>query len=192
MTDLHSLWKTPGAPLSPLSPEELSTRSRRVERIIWWRNAREYAAAVVVLASFGAWALLASSWLTQLGCVLVMAGTAFIVRTLWAHGSSETADVTAPSADFYRHTLERQRALLASAWAWYLGPLVPGMALLFTDLLIRAQPGHRGTLGLAVAVCAAMFVAIGWLNASAARKIEAELHRMGDDGRGAVGYNQRP
>jgi hypothetical protein len=82
--------------------------------------------------------------------------------------------------------LERQRDLLRTVWSWYLGPLIPGLAVLITAYAL-ANPAHWKYQGLFIAgyvlFVAAFVVGIAKLNAGAARKLQKQIDELDEDGR---------
>ncbi|MBN9160870.1 MAG: hypothetical protein J0I07_07900, partial [Myxococcales bacterium] len=84
----------------------------------------------------------------------------------------------APTRDvlaYERSELERQARLLERVWVWYLAPLLPGVALIYTDELLRAiERGEPGAIATSIALFIAAllcFVVVGRLNARSARRL---------------------
>jgi membrane protein implicated in regulation of membrane protease activity len=88
--------------------------------------------------------------------------------------------------EFQRRELERQRDLLSNVWSWYLGPLIPGMAVLITAYAL-ANPAHWKYQGVFIAAyvlfVAAVFAGIGKLNGKAARKLQRQIDELDEAGR---------
>ena len=77
-----------GVPATPLTPQTLAEHARLFQKGIWWRNARETAAAVVVMAFNAADLRTAGNTLTAAGHLLLIGGTLFIVAYLYIRAGS--------------------------------------------------------------------------------------------------------
>jgi hypothetical protein len=74
----------------------------------------------------------------------------------------------------HRRELEHQARLLRQVPSWYVGPLVPGLALILGLTVVESEGVARlGVLGAAVFV-AVTLVAVVLLNRRAAEQLEAE------------------
>jgi hypothetical protein len=80
--------------------------------------------------------------------------------------------------EFYRRELEKQRDLLQDIWKWYLGPLIPGMALLVIGAILNAPPERRWFPSAYALFCVALFWGIGQLNFRAARRINQQIEEL--------------
>ena len=183
--DPRNLWQSQERENVTITLEEIRLRAARFERRIWWRNFREYAAGVLLIA----W-ILASLHLLHgldlLGPVLLLAGVVYIMIQLRPRGTARSlpADAdTRSSVEFHRLELERQRDALRTVWRWYLLPLVPGLAAIFAVAAIKRGVNARLIGSIIVGVL--VFVGVWALNQWGARKLNRkiqELHRMeGDD-----------
>lgn len=192
MTDeLQRLWQSAPPNKEKIDMEALKKRGSKLRRNVRFRNALETAAAGVVLYVVGGdtyAALTRGNHLTALGGALLMAGVAVVVAVLWKRGSNAPPpEIDAPTSEqiaFHRRALVRQRDLLRSVPRWYLGPLVPGLLVLAAAQALRApvdgsllSPALARAALLAgdLALFALLFGAIAWLNARAARKLDAEI-----------------
>ena len=114
-----------------MSLDAIRKRARQLERKVLWRNAREYAAAVVVFAAFGMSAWREANAVILVGDGLIDLATIFVVYHLRARGSVRTMTpdlVLTACLHFHRAELIRQRDLVQGVWWWYLFPFVPGVA----------------------------------------------------------------
>jgi hypothetical protein len=179
----------PAEPLS-ISVASLRQKAQKLERRVWWRNVREYAAAVLVIAVFGYYLWKFPAPLVRAGSVLLIAGTLLVVYTLHKRGASRRVPGEVgfqTCLAFHRAELERQRDLLRSVWTWYLLPFVPGITVfllgLFRWTMEQPNAATRGAVvatvfGLTYAGCWLVFIGIAKLNYWAADKIQREIEGL--------------
>lgn len=179
---LKSVWQNQPSEGMLMSVDEIRRRARKFQKKIYWRNAREYIAALVVVIFFGFEFWLVADALTRVGSGLCIAGLLYVVGQLHRKGSARSLPAEmglATSLEFFRRELERQRDLLRSLWSWYLGPLIPGPVVL---LLARARtsPDHLRQIGLSLALAFFMllFVLVWMLNQRAARKLQRRIEEL--------------
>ncbi len=181
MDDLRNLWRKQEVERVKISVEELRVKAAKFQSRIRWRNLREQAACLFVIAAFGAMSLKISQTVPRIGFALIIAGTIYVGWHLQKWGAPKVlpADLgRASCVRFYRDELERQRNLLRSIWKWYLGPLIPGMSLLVI-YGIWAAPSDRRWFPIAFAVvAAALFWLVGWLNQRAARRLKGQIAEL--------------
>jgi hypothetical protein len=182
--DLKALWRDQEPTAMPIHLAEIRERTTTFERRIRRRNRREYLGVAAVILGFGCYVWLLPGWLTKLGSALVIVGALFVAWRLHRRGSPGTAPADAQgrtSIAFLRGELIRQRDLLKTVWFWYLGPLVPGMALMMLGEWLRRQGAGRAlaearfNVILTIAVCALVFLGIGFLNVWAAAKLQRRI-----------------
>lgn len=164
-----------------MSLADIHQRAERFQTRVRVRNWIEYAAGAVVIFAFSAIALETPDWGVRAGVALIIAGLCY---TMWQLAKRAGAAIKPDGqtwADFHRAELVRQHGALSSVWRWYLAPFLPG-ALVFV-LASTFSPadndlplvGRLVVLALAVAWIAAVFFGIAWINARAAKKLEAEI-----------------
>jgi hypothetical protein len=187
--EVTAMWQQQALEPVVFTVEELRRAAAKFSRKILWRNLREYAAAAVVVVWMGFYFVRMHSVLERLGCALCVAGIAFVMWRLYRGGAAGSAAevMDANCLDFYRAELVRQRDLLKNVWRWYLSPMIPGMVVFLLGTLRAAleQPGAQerwgkivAGFGVTAAGCAAVFVAVGWLNARAARKLQRKIDEL--------------
>src|SRR5687767_3044476 len=130
--DLKSLWQSQEPEETPMALDEIRIHAGRFQRRIRFRNAIEYAAGLIVVPAFAAWAWTAPDVITKAGAALTVIGALFCLWQLHVRGGARPAPEASAAAllDFHRRELVRQRDALRSVWLWYLGPFVPGMLLI--------------------------------------------------------------
>jgi hypothetical protein len=180
---VKELWQSQPTEGIQMSIDQIRMSAGKFEQRIHWRNVREYvtAIALVVFFSFELWR--AGPLLVRIGFALLIAGTFYLIWHLLSKGSwrplPEEAGITS-CIEFQRRQLEQQRDLLTSVWRWYLGPLIPGMAVLLFAFG-RANPGHLKHPALVVVPEALFFVAVSVAIAMVNRRAAARLQRQIDE-----------
>lgn len=144
--DARSLWREqPLPPLQALPPHELAEQAKKLQGTVFRCNRLEVvvAAFVVPVFLFAAWVF--PHWMTKVGALLTVAGTAVVMWQLHRRASARPLppDLASSLLDFHRRELVRQRDALRSVWLWYVAPIVPGLVLLLCGRQIengRWQP----------------------------------------------------
>jgi len=175
---IRDLWQSQDAAAHPMPIEELHRRAQALESKVRHRNWREYGAAILV-AAFSVFLLIARvPWHVRAGAGLTLAAIAIVCFHIYRYGSSAPrTDAATASREWYRHELERQRDLLSGVWKWYLGPMIPGLALWLTGGLWD-HPERWGRVLIACTFAAALFIAIGRWNIQTARKLDKEISSL--------------
>ena len=117
-----------------------------------------------------------------------LAGIAYLVWHILSKGSPGTIDETAGLSgwiEFRRRELVRQRDLLRSIWKWYIGPCVPGLAVLVVWLAFgnRSRPVVVLMAALYVLAVATGFWWMGRLNAKGAEKLQRQIDELDEQSR---------
>jgi hypothetical protein len=167
-----------------MSVDEIRHQAGKFRKKIYWRNAREYVAALVVVVFFGFEFWRTSDALTRVGFGLMIAGMLYLIWHLHRKGSARSLPAEmglASGLEFFRRELERQRDLVRSVWSWYLGPLIPSFVVL-TVAFARTNPGHLRHIGRSLAafdfVAALAFVFVWRLNQRAARRLQSRIDEL--------------
>ncbi|WP_420456332.1 hypothetical protein [Rubrivirga sp.] len=195
---LQAVWQTADDPAPAVGPETLAalrSDARAFDRTIWWRDAREYAAAVFVAVMFGR-GFPTAVGLDRVGIVLVILGAAFVCVWMWrAQRQRPPAAPSAPTVDALRTALDRVeiqiRLLRTVAW-WYILPLMVGPMLMavggLTQSLVATPSASPGRTGVALLLSALVLAGVGgflwfiyWLNQRAvARDLVPLRDRLAD------------
>ena len=182
--ELSKTWLNQPVENAAMPLEEIRRRAGKFARRIRWRNAREYAATVIVVAVFGYYIQAVPGAVARAGSVLTIAGALYVAWQLHRRASSESAPAAAAFEDclgFHRRELERQRAALASVWRWYLGPLVPGLAVFIagTALAVPIPVRYRVlTAAIMLAIAGVVFWLVAKLNSVGARKLQTQIDEL--------------
>ncbi|HEX3893267.1 MAG TPA: hypothetical protein VHW46_11900 [Terracidiphilus sp.] len=172
-----------------MSIDQIRMSAGAFQRRIHWRNVREYVASIAMVgfSSFEFWR--AGDPLVRIGFGLMTIGLFYLIWHLLSKGSGRSLPEDAGISsciEFQCRQLEQQRDLLNSVWRWYLGPLIPGMAVLLFAFG-HANPGHLRHPALVVVTEAMFFaavaVAIAMLNGRAARKLQRQIDELEQAGR---------
>ena len=133
MDELRNLWQNQEVDEMKISITELRAKAAAFEGRIRQRNLREQAACLLVFIGLG-WSFFRPSPIVpRISFALLMAGAVYVAWHLHVRGAAKVlpGDIgTASCIEFYRRELEKQRDLVRNVWKWYLGPLIPGMALI--------------------------------------------------------------
>ncbi|MGD0497087.1 MAG: hypothetical protein ABSC23_01490 [Bryobacteraceae bacterium] len=181
---MTELWQGQQVEGVRVTVDQIRASAGKFQRKIGWRNVREYVAALVVVIFFGFEFSRTEDLLTRIGFGLTIAGMFYMVWHIHSKGASRPLprDVGLSSCiDFERCELERQRDLLSSVWRWYLGPIIPGLTVLFVAFC-RANPGHlkhpEVVIGIYAILSAAFFVFVAKLNDRAARNLQRRIDEL--------------
>ncbi|HEV2400910.1 MAG TPA: hypothetical protein VGS27_28510 [Candidatus Sulfotelmatobacter sp.] len=179
---VQKLWQCQPVEVTKMSAETLRKRANKLERRVWWRNAREYAAAVIGIAMWGSFFFKTHELSFRIAFALFIAGILWVVVQLHRKASARSIPFgtdTSTSLRLYRVELERQRDALKNVWSWYLAPLVPAFAV-FTVVDAVANPYvWKWTRLTLLDVCvAAMFFGIWKLNQGAARRLQRMIDEI--------------
>jgi hypothetical protein len=188
--DMMNVWRNQPVERIEISLGEIRRKSRKLQKRVLWRNLREYAAGIIVIAAFGFYIPVFHTALISTGCGMIIAATLFVAYMLHKRGAARNTPTEAgfsTCVDFHRKELERQRDLMQSVWSWYLLPFVPGMIVFLCGLFVFTiaqpnAPAHLGTIVLTFALMTAgiaiVLVGIGILNQRAAGKLQREIDTL--------------
>jgi hypothetical protein len=186
--DMKNLWQSQPAESPRIRPEDFLRKIDKFERRIFWRNMREYAAGVVVIASFGYYGWKLHGILVRLGAGLIIAGALTVMFELHRRGSVRTAPADlglSTCIDFHRKSLERQRDALRTVWTWYLLPFVPGLAVFEIGSAMNQWKAHPVGLGhlvtsllISAGIISAVFFGVWRLNRWAAGKLQKRIDEL--------------
>lgn len=181
MEDLRDIWQNQETEVMKLSIAELRAKAMKFQKGIRLRNLREQVACIFVIISFaGAYRMIPLT-IPRISFALIIAGTVYVAWYLQARGAAPALPAEMGRSnciDFYRRELEKQRDLLRNVWKWYLGPLIPGMALFVSWSIVIARPERRWFPIAFAAFCAVVFWGIGWLNDRGARHIDRQIREL--------------
>ena len=181
---VKELWQSQPTEGVRMSIDQIRVSAGTFQRRIHWRNVREYVTAIALIAFFSFELWRAGDMLVRIGFGLIIAGIFYLIWHLLSKGSLRPLPQDAGLSsciEFQRRQLEQQRDLLTSVWRWYLGPLIPGMAVLLFAFG-RANPGHLKH-PVFVLLPEAMFfvavsVAIAVVNGRAARRLQRQIDEL--------------
>jgi hypothetical protein len=160
------LWQ--GHAVSNDDPERVARRIMaqvwRFDHTLFWRNAREYAAGIVLMVVFLGQLVLGHD---RIGAVVGIGSVGFVMAYLWwKHRSLQPLDPAADVATYQTTLLARiddQIRLLRSVTYWYLLPLFVPIA--WQSLQVWQKAPWAAAVSLAIA--AALFAYLRWLNVTA-------------------------
>lgn len=164
-----------------MSLADIHERAERFQTRIRWRNGIEHMAGGIVVLAFGAIALATPDWGVRTGVALIVAGVAYISWQLITRAGALTKPEGQTWAEFHRAELVRQHKALAGVWSWYLAPLLPGIVVfIFATAFSKADidlplQARLAVLGMAIVWITIVFGGVAWINARAAKKLEADI-----------------
>lgn len=157
------LWQahTAGSPDLERQARMMLTQVWRFDHKVFWRNFREYAAGLILMVIFAGQVILGKE--SRTGAIGFVCVGFVMVYLWWTHRRLGPLDPTADIATYRAALLKRyddQIRLLRTMPYWYLIPLfVPALSV-----AASTWPRSRGMTWVFVAVVAAAYVFIGWLN----------------------------
>jgi hypothetical protein len=177
LDDLKGAWTDAGLTAGGASLDELIPRLQRLRRRIFWRDAREIAAAAVVFAFFAwSWRLWSGRLqvpgdllVARIGAGVILASLLLIVAVLlWARRPRAS-----PGASMGEHLrvevthIERQVSILQHVAWWYVGPCTIGV-----NLVVAGLTSAHSAFAIRYAVITLVIgVFLVWLNRRAAHKL---------------------
>jgi hypothetical protein len=177
------LWQSQGTEGVRMSVEQIRIEAMRFERKIGQRNLREYVAALFVILFFAFEFVRMHDLMLRVGYGLIIAGMSYVVWHMLTKGAPGRMREDAGRSswiEFRRAELVRQRELLRSIWRWYIGPLIPGVIVVF---IAAARVAHAARHSLIIWTADAVFVVaaflgIAWLNKTAASKLQRQIEEL--------------
>lgn len=166
------------------SSEQSAAQRRRLETCLARRNRTEFVAggaASVFLLAAGVTGLVRAGTMTgavaAVGLLLVAGGLVAVLWRLRRHVAAQSGVVAGESPTaMLAGRLRRERDLLRSVWAWYIGPLVPGLVLVWGALFAGGAFG-TALAGTAISVIAAVWIARA--NHRAAAAYDDQIRQLG-------------
>jgi hypothetical protein len=177
LVSLSMPWLKTMDPRAPVSIETLPEQARQFQQMIWWRNARESAAAFLVLTFNARDVWQADNRLAGAGHLLLVLGMLVVMGFLHLRAGSRAVPAAADTRTMLRfHTREiaRQRDVLRAVPLWYLLPFVPGITVLAFS---KTETLGAGAL-LGFSIVLGFFGAVWWLNLVAARWLDGQLRQV--------------
>jgi hypothetical protein len=176
---LNMPWVPTEKLLQPLSVDTLPDQARAFQRTIWWRNAREIGAALIVLTANVPDIWRGETAVDRLSHGLLVAGTLFVMGYLRFRAGSRPLPAGGDSRcllQFHRDELVRQRDILRDVPRWYLLPFIPGMLLGMLSKLSGASSNPIAT-AMALPVVLGIFYLIWRVNLWAAAWLDRQVQQ---------------
>jgi hypothetical protein len=181
MPEFRDLWQSQEVEKMEMSIEELRAKALKFQKRIQWRNLRELLAAAFAISGAAFGFVRISATVPRISFGLAITGAIYIVWHLRVRAAATAMPAGLgrdSSVAFYRRELEKQRDLLRNIWKWYLGPLVPGLALLTIWGIFKAPPERRWFPEVYGVCCVALFWGIGRLNHRAACRLDRQIDEL--------------
>lgn len=137
LEETRAVWNADAAPPEAAMSDtqvmaQVLARSRELDRVLRWRDAREGIAAVVV-ALFMTPLLAQGTVLARVGVLVILVGVAVILTVLLRSQRGVRPDAGWPLVEVLRAErarVDQQIRLLRSILWWYIAPLTAGLTLL--------------------------------------------------------------
>lgn len=157
--------------------ELVQTRGEAFHRTIFWRNAREYVAALLVAGLFALMANHTANRLEQLGFTIVSISGLWVCAFLWLTHRSRNNPRQDVDGKAYGRTLlrnyDRQILLLRTAGIWYALPFTAG------SVLAGLGNAHAPVIGsITAGFTVLVWLGITLLNWKAAQGVAAEKQEL--------------
>ena len=185
-SDIRNVWQSQQPEGGQMSLRDIRGKAGTFYRRIWRRNFLEYVGIVLVILMVGFNFTQLPSLAVQIGSVLEIAGVLYVGYQLHKRASARTLPDECDfdcCVDFHRKELEHQRDALRSVWWWYLGPMMPGIAVVIIGGAFSRKPqGMPQWIGLAVALAIwiLVFIGVGKLNGLAAKQLQKQIDELND------------
>ncbi len=174
----------PDASFTP--PDDCAARTSKFERTISRRNLFEYIAVVFVVLFFGfnAYrAAIAGELLLAAALSLTVIGALVVAWGLWHRASNLERRPEDACLVHLRRQYEHQYKALRAVPLWYLGPLVPGLALYYFAQAARVADVAGWLAGvqevfLRALISILIFLAIAFANHWAANSIKRNISKL--------------
>ena len=177
------LWKTEAADASFSDPAACAARTTSFERTIRVRNIVEYIAGGFVTVLFGASsiaALVKGEYLVGGALTLTLLGIFVVMWNLYQRAGNLDRRAEDPCLIHLRRQYERQHTFLRNVPRWYLGPLVPGIIMLYAAIAYEVAQVSTWAIALdgikwPLAYSVGLFALIAAANWFAARSIKRKI-----------------
>lgn len=172
--ELQKLWgeNTTKAPAT-VSIVHIKRDAAKFRRTLWFRDAREYFAAVVVIGIFAIKAAHPANTVELVGDVLCALSGIWVIAVLWRNRPGrpprpeELVDV---HLAWLQRLLQTQGHLLSKAWGWYVSPIVVSVLVSFAgQVMARGHWVYKDTI-YTICVFSSALV-ISWLNRRAGEQL---------------------
>jgi len=179
--DPRSVWQCQSVEPTAVSLDEIRKRARKYQGKVRFRNGREYAAIAFVTLFLGHTMGTLHHLAMQVGAGMCIAGSWYVAWQIHRRGRARPVPAGSTCLGFHRGELERQRDLMLGIWSWYLGPLLPGLAVVTIGAGL-ANPGRLVRPWLFVggyaALVAVVFLMVARYNKSCARRLQAQIDEL--------------
>jgi hypothetical protein len=182
--DPRSVWQCQSVEHTAMPLAEIRRRARNYQRKMRFRNGLEYLAVAFIAVFFVHTVRTVHYRLIQAGADLCFAGGLYMAWQLNRRGSARAMPSSICSTTvvgFHRAQLVRQRDLALASWSWYLGPLLPGMAVIGIGAGL-ANPRHLhyawAIVGGYFALIAVAFRMVRRYHLRCARRLQTEIDEL--------------
>lgn len=166
------------------SSDRVAAQRARMEASLARRNRTEFIAGSVAIAFLivsGILGLIGAAdtpdTLAALGLLVVAFGLAMVLWRLRLHIIAQRREAADRNSEVALAAgLRRERDLLRSVWSWYIGPMLPGLALVWGAMVAGGSVG-TALIGAAISIAALAWIARA--NRRAAAAFDDQLQALG-------------
>ena len=179
--DPRTIWQTQQVEAKPMTIEQIRTRAHNFRETTRNRNIVEYLAAVYVAGSSGWQAWTAHSQGVRLGFVLLLLGTLTVAYQLRRRASARRIPSQLPAAAYlaaYRDELRRQQDALRNVAVWYLGPFLPGLAVILIARTLEHHPAHWLQALILAAAIVILYGGLWMVNRTTASSMQRDIDNV--------------
>lgn len=188
-------WQDAAADASFSEPSECAARSDKFERRIRIRNRIEYGAGVLVTLLFGgtaAAAFVKDELLIGLSMLAIVLGVFVSLWNLRKRASNLARRPEDACLEHLRRQYSHQARALSTISRWYIGPMLPGVALFYLAITAGVAEVTGWALALAgvagpFAITAGIFALVIGANWIATRKLRKEIAQLDTLAAGPIG-----
>lgn len=176
----QELWRSQKEEAPAMTLADIRRKAETFQTTIHRRNAREYIGVAFGTILYGVFIWILPGLLTKFGAALTLLAMYYAVWQLHRDGAARELPADAAAGDclaFHRRELTRQRDMLRRVGPWHIGPMVPGLGLLFAGLWLEKVRSSEDAVIMALSALFSLTVlaVVYWLNVRAANRLQRDL-----------------
>lgn len=165
---LRALWQSLPSETVTFTSEQMQSRVRRFQAKHKRRDRIEYASYAVLFAMVAYMLSLQADWKDWVASGLIVVGGLFAMCNYYRLAGAKTMSSAKSSdklLDFMRRELTRQRDAAASAWKWYILPVMPAVIFIFIYRWMEEGATLTGLTDMRISMLLSMALVIAVIGA---------------------------